>query len=318
MRGLRIGADRRPKAAPQGCAARRRGLVLAALLAIAASAPPVRAEGGAAALDLRFGPEADYGPFVYAGTDGRVHGLSVDLLDLVAQQSGLRIQTLPPRPLKELLDMARKGDVDLISSLRPTPERAAFLAFSRPYVAVPAVVVVPAQGPLSTATGRALWSLLERRQVAVGAGYAVEPHLRQTRPEVDWRAVPDDVVALRGVREGRYVAAVVDLASLAFVMQHHGIDGLVARDNVGFDYSLSFGVRKDRPDLLERIDAGLRALPQAERSAVLARWMQPLDLSHRQPGAGALRGLLVALVVAGLLIAGYGLWRTRRSVGRST
>lgn len=298
--------------------ARRRGLVLAALLAIAASAPPVRAQGGAAALDVRFGPEADYGPFVYAGTDGRVHGLSVDLLDLVAQQSGLRIQTLPPRPLKELLDMARKGDVDLISSLRPTPERAAFLAFSRPYVAVPAVVVVPAQGPLSTATGRALWSLLERRPVAVGAGYAVEPHLRQTRPEVDWRAVPDDVVALRGVREGRYVAAVVDLASLAFVMQHHGIDGLVARDNVGFDYSLSFGVRKDRPDLLERIDAGLRTLPQAERSAVLARWMQPLDLSHRPPGDGALRGLLVALVVAGLLIAGYGLWRARRSVGRST
>lgn len=318
MRGLRIGADRRPKAAPQGCAARRRGLALAVLLALAASAPPVRAQGGAAALDVRFGPEADYGPFVYAGTDGRVHGLSVDLLDLVAQQSGLRIQTLPPRPLKELLDMARKGDVDLISSLRPTPERAAFLAFSRPYVAVPAVVVVPAQGPLSTATGRALWLLLERRPVAVGAGYAVEPHLRQTRPEVDWRAVPDDVVALRGVREGRYVAAVVDLASLAFVMQHHGIDGLVARDNVGFDYSLSFGVRKDRPDLLERIDAGLRALPQAERSAVLARWMQPLDLSHRPPGAGALRGLLVALVVAGLLIAGYGLWRTRRSVGRST
>lgn len=318
MRHWRYGADRRLGASSPGRAACRRGLALAALLAIVATAPPVRAQGGPAALDVRFGPEADYGPFVYAGADGRVQGLSVDLLALVARQSGIRVQTLPPRPLKELLDLARKGDVDLISSLRPTPERAAFLAFSRPYVAVPAVVVVPAQGSLSTAAGRALWSLLERRPVAVGAGYAVEPHLRQARPAVDWRAVPDDVVALRGVREGRYVAAVVDLASLAFIMRHHRIDGLVARDNVGFDYTLSFGVRKDRPDLLERIDAGLRTLPQAERAAVLARWMQPLDLPQHPPGAEALRALLAGLVAAGLLIAGVGLWRARRSAGRGS
>ncbi len=296
----------------------RRALALAVLLAIVASALPVRAQGDGAVQDVRFGPEADYGPFVYAGADGRPQGLSVDLLALVAQQSGLRIHTLPPRPLKDLLDLARQGDVDLISSLRPTPDRASFLSFSRPYVAVPAVVVVAAQGPLSTAAGRELWALLERRHVAVGAGYAVEPHLRSTRPEVDWRAVPDDVVALRGVREGRYVAAVVDLASLAFVMRHHGIDGLVVRDSVGFDYTLSFGVRKDRPDLLERVDAGLRTLPQAERAAVLARWMQPLDLPQHPPGAGALRALLAGLVVAGLLIAGVGLWRARRSVGTGT
>ena len=36
---------------------------------------------------------------------------------------------------------AQRGEVDLVSSLRPTPERAAYLAFTAPYVQVPAVRV---------------------------------------------------------------------------------------------------------------------------------------------------------------------------------
>ncbi len=51
------------------------------------------------------------------------------------------LTTLPAQPLAAILDAAQRGEGDLVSSLRPTPERAAYLAFTAPYVQVPAVRV---------------------------------------------------------------------------------------------------------------------------------------------------------------------------------
>ena len=73
------------------------------------------------ALRLRFAPEKDYGPFIYETHEGQVEGLSADFLNAMAAQGELQIDTLPAQPLAAILEAARQGQVDLISSLRPTP-----------------------------------------------------------------------------------------------------------------------------------------------------------------------------------------------------
>ena len=102
-----------------------------------------------------------------------MEGLSADFLNAMATQGELRIDTLPAQPLASILEAARQGQVDLISSLRPTPERAEFLGFTRPYVTVPAVLVtLPSRDPQSLGDFRG-------RPVAVGRGYAVESFVRE-------------------------------------------------------------------------------------------------------------------------------------------
>jgi ABC-type amino acid transport substrate-binding protein len=281
----------------------------------AAAQPPPAAASGTP--EVRFGPEADYGPFVYQGEAGRAEGLSIDMLGLVQRQAGLRVQTLAPRPLNEWLDLARRGEVDLLSSLRPTPERAAYLLFSLPYVRVPAVLVVRAGHPLAGRTDTVALAPLKGRPVAVGAGYAVESFVRSRQPGVAWQAVPDDVVALRGVAEGRFEAAVVDTASASFIARRHGIKGLATAGPVGFEYTLSFAVRKDRPELLEAVDAGIRAIPAAERAAVVERWLAPLDvpLDAAEASWGPRRVAIIGfgLIGLGLVIGTWGWLRRRRA-----
>lgn len=112
-----------------------------------------------AAGEIRFAPEKDYGPFVYQTAEGRVEGLSIDILEAVKSGLDSPVLMLPAQPLAAILEAARRGEVDLISSLRPTPERSAYLAFTSPYVQVPAVLVVrqsvspavPDSGPRSDA-----------------------------------------------------------------------------------------------------------------------------------------------------------------------
>ncbi|HET9976489.1 MAG TPA: transporter substrate-binding domain-containing protein [Burkholderiaceae bacterium] len=267
-----------------------------------ASAPPVR-----------FAPESDYGPFVFTGADGQPQGLSVDMLRLAQQRTGLKLEWLAPQPLKDLLEGARRGRIDLLSSLRPTPERGEFLAFGQPYVSVPALVVVRAgDDRAATATAHIL-DAYHGRRVAVGAGYAVEGFVRRTHPDVQWQAVRDDGVALRGVLDGRYDAAVVDAASASFVSQRDRLVGLAVAGEVGFAYELSFAVRRGQDMLLSVIDAGLRAATPAERRAIVDRWLTPLPTV---PAFGraplATRVALACLALAMLAALGLALQAQRK------
>ena len=243
---------------------------------------------------LRAVPERDYGPFVFVDEAGRVTGLSVEMLDLVQQQTGIVFDWLPAQPLARQLELLRRREADLVTSLRPTPERAGFLLFTRPYIKVPAILLVRAGEPAEDLGS------FRRRRVAVGAGYAVESVVRASYPDVDWQPVADDQVAVRGVADRRFDAAVVDAASAAFLLGRQRIAGLASAGEVGFDYDLSFAVRADWPELRAILDAGIAAVPPAERDALMQRWLAPLDagaMAQRAPLATRV-GILLVLFAA--------------------
>ena len=114
---------------------------------------------------VRYAPEADYGPFVYVEKDGVPLGMSVDFLKLISSKTGLQFQALPAQPLSDNLALAKKGGVEVITSLRPTPERAQFLAFTTPYVSIPAVLVVKKAQSAQTTL-----SQMQGKKIAVGKG----------------------------------------------------------------------------------------------------------------------------------------------------
>lgn len=285
---------------------------LACLVAavVATSAAPAAAGWAGPSQLVRFAPERDYGPFVFQREDGRIDGLSVEMLGLLQARAGLTITTLPARPLNEQLEALRRREADLVSSLRATPERGEYALFTLPYVSVPAVVVMRADRP-----ERRL-AAMGGEPVAVGLGYAVEPVMRQRYPQVAWQGVSDDGVALRGVLQRRFEAAVVDAASFAHVVATQGLDGLRAVASADFEYTLSFAVRKDWPELREALDDAIRSLPGAQRQAVLRRWLaEPLP-PQRTPWVTWLGGaLLLAGALTALAAGRRGLWQRRAPTG---
>jgi ABC-type amino acid transport substrate-binding protein len=268
----------------------------------------------ATAPPARFAPESDYGPFVFTAADGQPQGLSIDMLRLAQRRTGLKLESLPPRPLKELLEAARRGRVDLLSSLRPTPERGEYLEFGEPYVSVPAVVLVRAGDAMPARATAHTLDAFGGRRVAVGDGYAVEHFVRRTHPDVRWQPVRDDSVALRGVLDGRYDAAVVDAASASFLTQRERIVGLAAAGEVGFAYELGFAVRRGQGKLLSVLDAGLRTATPAERQAIVDRWLTPLPgLPEHSRAPAATRVALACLALAAVAALALALRKRRMS-----
>ena len=231
-----------------------------------------------AAGEIRFAPEKDDGPFVSETAAGGVQGLSIDMLDAIKGGLNAPVLTLPAQPLATILEAARRGEVDLISSLRPTPERSTYLAFTSPYVQVPAVLVV--RQSLSPPQ----LSNLNGQRVAVGKGYAVEAFVRQNFPLVDWQPVPDDLTGLQGLMTGQYQAVVADIASVS--------------------HSL--------PQLGRQLEAALQRLDPATRRTITERWIDPDTLSFEDARRTRLRwaGLVLALLAA-VSLAGVYLYQRR-------
>lgn len=261
---------------------------------------------------IRFAPEKDYSPFVSAGPTGRAQGLSIDVLELLQPHLGMQVQMLPPDNLANILQAARRGEVDLISSLRPTPERAEYLTFTEPYVKVPAVLVAR--------QGAAPPNLkdLSGRPVAVGKGYAVEGFVHANYPNVRWVAVPDDLTALRGLMAGEFDCVVADVASVSDATRLRGIQGVQVVEALPFEYELSFAYRKELTALGAALNAGLKELTPATRQVLLRRWIDTDTLMYENPRIAGVRKL--AMAFAALAVLGWAIWRVRqrRSAARET
>ncbi|WP_343622271.1 transporter substrate-binding domain-containing protein [Roseateles puraquae] len=246
---------------------------------------------------MRFAPERDYGPFVYAEADGQIQGMSVDLLAAMAPRAGLQVKILPPRDLADILEGVKAGEVDLVSSLRPNPERSRFLGFSAPYVEVPAVLVLR-----KGETRRLGLADFRQRRVGVGKAYALEAFVRQRYPEVQWEAQANDAVALRALAAGQLDGVVADAASVAFIQRRERLSGIEVHEAVGFQYALSFAYPIQRADLGDALARGLRDLPRAERDLIVRRWMDLDALSYRPPQlSGVQRGIGGLALLAGVL-----------------
>jgi len=255
-----------------------------------------------AAETIRFAPEKDYGPFVFQDHDGVVRGISIDFLDLIRARTGLQIEVLAPQPLGQILEQVRAGQVDLVSSLRPTPERAAYLAFTAPYVSVPAVLVTREAGAADDLGG------LAGRTIAVGQGYAVEAHVRRRFPAVRWLAVPDDGAGLRALLAGQVQGVVADAASVSFLSRQMGLTGLQMHGGIGFEYTLSMAYRKQALALGRQLEQGMATITQAERQAILARWIDQASLPLEDKRNELIKHIGLALLAAGIALALVARW----------
>jgi PAS domain S-box-containing protein len=256
---------------------------------------------------VRVGPEAAFPPMAFGDETGAFRGISADLLARLGSMLGVRFAPGEPADLAVLLERARRGQVDVVTSLQDTPQRREYLRFTRPYARVPVAIVAREDGPRTLR----LEGLIGQN-VAVGEGYAVRAFLAREQPGLTLVDVPNDEVGLEQLAFGQVDAAVVDVATASYLIDTRKITGLRVAGDTGFAYEYRLAVRKDWPVLHALLDEALAALPPPELQEIVDRW---IHLSA--PRSGIHPGWLYAfggvLTLALATLTGVGLWnRTLR------
>lgn len=93
--------------------------------------------------ELRVGLRSDGLPWAYRNRSGRLVGLDVDLLSMLASNLGVRLR-LQEAPLSRLEQWLRQGRLDLVAGgIQSSPSRAINFELSRSYLPVHLALVVP-------------------------------------------------------------------------------------------------------------------------------------------------------------------------------
>ena len=227
---------------------------------------------------------------------GRLRGLNIDYLRLIAQHTGLRFEHTTSAVWAEVFEQAAAGKIDLVAGIGRTPARERFLYFGRPYSFSPDVIVTRTDSPI-------LFDPRNLDGVRVGLASS-SPSIHSLAPNAVIVHFDNMPAAVRAVARGEVHAAMADALITTYTIKSESLTNL--RIGVVYDdqANVYFGVRRDLTVLQGIIDKALAAVPPAEHEGIRARWLT-IDYETDRWWLKAFRtstGIAVAVLAFALLL----------------
>lgn len=229
---------------------------------------------------IRVANEMDWTPFDYA-ENGQAKGYSVDLLNIIAAKTGLKLTYINGFRWDDLLNMGIQHQVDVFPAIWQTEERKKHFVFTTPYIDTPYILVTHQDthdiSGIETLNGRILTGI---------KGFASTEQVKAHYPKIEVKEVDSAVEGLRQVSYGRADAYLGSMAETNFVINRHLVPNLkiAGETDLGGRVKsplLYIGIRKDWPILLQIIQRGMDAITQVEKQELHHKWLE----FNRQSGA---------------------------------
>ena len=218
--------------------------------------------------ELRLGVDASWPPFEYRDEDGRYQGLAADYVRLIQDRLGVRVKLIEPVNWSAVLEQARNNQLDLLPGIMSTPERQGYMAFTRPYLDFP-IVILAHEGGAKPRTLKDLYGL----KIAVVENYAPHELLRTHHPDLNLVAMPNVSSTLQALATDEVDAVVGDLASSVWSLRQLKLDGLYVSGETPYRYQLAMGVPRDNKMLVGILDKVLADLSPQETDAIQQHWV---------------------------------------------
>ncbi len=222
---------------------------------------------------LRIAIDRAYSPYSLIGPTGEAAGLAVEIWRAWGKATNTPV-TFVPFGWEDTLDALRNGSVDVHFGMFKNASRAEWADFAEPIHQVHTALYFRAEDrpvPLKK---------LDGEKVATWAASFQHQFLKDKYPGID-TVVPsgDDQLILMLLR-GDVRAILIEVPSVEADLAALGIRGVLARSEESlFANYVQPAVRKGEGELLERINAGFRAIPPAQLHALEKKWMSnPADL----------------------------------------
>lgn len=256
---------------------------------------------------IRVGVDRDFAPYEWIDPSGDYVGLAADYMRILEQKLGVRFEIIDDQPWAVVLDLARRGELEMLSCAVKTPERSEFLIFTEPYKSTRAVIIDKGHGDFIGTLDE-----LAGKNVAVEKGYFMEELLTTNHPDIKRVVAATTRDALNRVIDGSADAYVGDAGTTNYAIKREGLLTLRFSGLTEYFSNHSVAVTRQNPELASIITKAMATIPAAEADVIFNRWLG-LRIEQRVRtetlvwyGAG----------VAGIfLLFAYWLARLRREIG---
>lgn len=218
--------------------------------------------------NIRMAPSPFWEPMEFFDDAGNYKGLVADYMRLIEERLGFEFTIVKASTWYDVIEMAKKREIDVISAAYDTPERRQFMTWSEPYLDVPEVIVTR-----KSWEGELTLDDMTGMRVGVTLAYVVADWIRDNYPQINLTMVPNDLVGLRMVSFGEIDAMIAELPLASYSIEAEKITNLRVAGKTGYSAILSIGVRNDWPLMASIMRKGLNLISESERAAIYRKWI---------------------------------------------
>ncbi|MCG8635290.1 MAG: transporter substrate-binding domain-containing protein [Desulfobacterales bacterium] len=211
----------------------------------------------------------DWPPMDFLDKKGNPAGMAADYIQLIEDKLKFRFAKVPVSSWNEMLTLARKGAVDVISAGQETPERSRFMNWSTPFLNLKTTIIVQ--------KGRYANLTLDRMQgmkIGVVHKYAVGEFIREQHPDLEIIDVANSKEGIEQVSFGELDAMITEVPNALYIIETEKITNLSLAGDTGFELHHGMGIRKDWAILSRIIEKTLFSISEEEHQAIYGRWVR--------------------------------------------
>jgi PAS domain S-box-containing protein len=221
---------------------------------------------------VRIAFDGYFPPYSFLNDAREFEGLAVDIVGVLAERTGINIETYPNATWKELYSAAQKQEVDVVATMVKRPEREEWFTFTQPYIFKSLVIMTSKEY-----TGIQRREDLAGKTVAFVQDYQYVKRIMKEFPSVKPFYVDKMLDALNAVSTGKADAAITHLGGGHYLKAKYFLSNLKFAAIYDRNSSLeSIAVRKDLPELASIFDKVLSSLSEKEKLQIQKKWL-PLD-----------------------------------------
>ncbi len=217
---------------------------------------------------IRLAVDIDWRPFEYIDADGNYSGMAAEYIRLVGEKLGIEFDVEKEKPWSEVVEMMKNRELDMFSCVVDTEQRREYVAFTRPYLSFPMVIVTSDKVAYVNGIRD-----LRGETVAVVRGYATQDLLERNHPELDLYLASNVADALEKVSHGQVYAYIGNIATVSHVIRREGLTNIKISGETPYNYELSMAVRKDWPELVPILQKAIDSISDEQRERIFRDWI---------------------------------------------
>ncbi|MDB6017046.1 MAG: Histidine kinase [Pedosphaera sp.] len=215
-------------------------------------------------------------PFSCYDKQGRIVGINVEMVRLLAKRTGLNIQLVRTPNWSETLRKAGTGEIDFVGGIAHTEKRKRIhgLQFTEVFCNFPTAIVTRNDMPFLTSLNE-----LKSKRIAVPRDYATTEELQKRYPDAHFVITTNEEQSMLMVADNQADATVLNLASANYVVRTRGLTNLKISGFSDLVFFLILAVRKDAPELHSILEKGLATMEPREKETIYAGYIVPETLN---------------------------------------
>jgi len=216
-------------------------------------------------------------PVVYLNDEGKIDGITGDILKLIIEKTGLKVN-YTSQSWDILLSEFKNKKIDLLPATYYTKKRATFGLYSKEYFKMREFIYIKQDNDTIKS-----FDDLKGKKIAIIKDYGTIPKIKQRYPTIKIIETKDMQESIDFVLEGKVDAYIDAQIGVVNFLSKNIIVGIKGISQDSFEPSpLHLFINSDKAILKSILDKSLELITQQEKNSIISKWLQTTNLQNNK------------------------------------